>query len=202
MEKKKEKKLLLKRFLTPRQICKLALEKGFVESCKKELSKEDLSSLLPKLAESVKDEELSQVLEEFGGARLRERIFRGKHYELLEGELELKSTVKKLKEDLRAAIRKHKWKSFYTLRCALELERFDYKSMLRCLAGKNIDYMPSQMLLLLTNKYRLLLRIKNGERKMWKVPEEERETIREVLNEVEDRITWYKRIRSRDSANT
>lgn len=202
MEKKKERELLLKRFLTPRQLCKLALERGIVESCEKEPSKEDLSLFLPKLAESVKDEKLGQVLKEFGGNRLQELIFRGEHYEILGGELELKNTVKRLKDDLRAAIRKHKWKSFYTLRCALEQGKFNYNAILRCLAEKNVDYMPSQMLLLLTNKYRLLLRIKDGEKKTWKVPEEEREIMREVLDEVEDRITWYERIRPDDSAST
>lgn len=195
MDKQKEKELLLKRFLTPRQICKLALDRGITGECEREISEEYILSLLPKLEETMEENELVEAIEELGERHLHEIIFRGKYYEVLGGTVRCKSAVQKLKEDVKAAIRKHKWKSFYTLQCAVELEEFHYNSIVRCLAEKNVDYMPGPMLLLLTNKYRLLLKMKERGQKTWKIPEEAKEYISAVLDTVEDRITWHKRIR-------
>ncbi|NIQ08057.1 MAG: hypothetical protein GWO20_20780 [Candidatus Korarchaeota archaeon] len=197
MKKTREREILLERFVSPLQLCKLALERGMVEKCEKEISTNDLQQIITELAETLKGKELRRVIKERGGAFVKERFFRGEHYTLLGGELKQEGGTEPLKADLKSALRKHKWKAFYPLICALELEEFGYDSMVRCLAEKNVDYMPNQMLFLLTNKYRILLRIEKGEKKFWKVPEEAYELVEDMLERAEKRIHWYKRIRKK-----
>lgn len=195
MKKTRERELLLERFVPPLQLCKLALERGMVEKCEKEIRSKDLQQIVTELANTLKGEELRSVIEKRGSVLVKERFFRGEHYTLLGGELKHEGGTEDLKADLKSALRKHKWKAFYPLFCALELGEFGYDSMVRCLAEKNVDYMPNQMLFLLTNKYRILLKIEKGEQNFWKVPEEAYELVEDMLARAEKRIHWYKQIR-------